>query len=117
MEHKIVLSYGDDEHMPVLLSIGHNLKEKNIFHCKSKKIIKSGPYEIVRTEMQREDKSIYLIITYTAEGFVRGFLYIEEKEYPILRYSVYSSMQIEKFAYDNMAIVRLPNEFAAGNYF
>jgi len=65
----------------------------------------------------KDDETINMLITYNETGFLRGFLYIKGKEYPILNYKTYVSMQIENFAYDNIAILRLPNNFAEGNYF
>jgi hypothetical protein len=57
-----------------------------------------------------------LIITYSKTGFIRGFLYIDEKEYPILDYRMYESLQIGSFCYGNIAVARVPNEFGEGNH-
>jgi hypothetical protein len=34
-KHRIVFSYGDDDHFPIMLGWGHNLKEKNMCMCDS----------------------------------------------------------------------------------
>lgn len=125
MRHRIVLSYGDDEHLPIFTCIGANLKEKNVFLCESTKIIETENHTIVRKTIIKEkamevcygSPPAQMFITYSETGFLRGFLYIKGKEYPILDYNVYCSMQIENWCYDNIAIIRLPNNFVEGNYF
>jgi hypothetical protein len=118
MKHRVVLCYGDGEHVPVWAAIGHNLKEKNVFLCDSKKIINGEEYFVVcsKTTEDSEKKDMKLLITYSKAGLVRGFLYIDEKEYPVLDYKVYESLQIEKYCYGNIAVVRVPDEFEQGNH-
>lgn len=138
MRHRICFSYGDDEYLPIITILGANLKQKNLFFCESTTAIKNGSYTILHCEVIKENavlilsttditdgssvpetmsESIQMFITYDGAGFLRGFLYIKGIEYPILQYKTYMSMQIEKCAYDNITIIRLPNEFAGGNYF
>ena len=117
MNHRICFSYGDDEYLPIFTILGANLKQKNLFYCESTKTIKNGDYTIVSGRVINSIKPIEFFITYNNESFLRGFLYIKGKEYPILEHKVYASMQIESFAYDNISILRLPNSFAEGNYF
>jgi hypothetical protein len=111
MKRRIVLSYGSDEYLPIFTSIGHNLKEKNVFLCEFEKIVIEGDYQVIRIK-PTEEKKINIIVTHSSTGFIRGFLYVDEKEYPVLDCKVYSSMQIENMCYDNIVGIRLPDEFA-----
>lgn len=111
MIRRIVLSYGSDEYLPIFTSIGHNLKEKNVFVCESAKIFKEGDYTVYYSKTT-EEKKINIIITYSSTGFLRGFLYVDKKEYPILDYKGYGGLQIQEWCYDNIVGIRLPDEFA-----
>lgn len=117
MQHRSVLSYGDDEYLPVICMVGCNLKEKNLCTCMSKKTVKNGGYTIIREKAICQDKDVDIFLTYTDKGFVRGFLYVDGKEYPIVDYRVYASLQIEHYCYDNIAGIRLPDEFVLGGHF
>jgi hypothetical protein len=120
MKHRIILSYGDNEYLPMFTSLGHNLKEKNMFFWESKHIIKNGEYSIVISDLYKEEsdeKKMNTVITYSDVGFVRGFLYVDGKEYPIEDYKAYANQQVEKFCYDNLFALRLPNSFSDGNHF
>lgn len=135
MSNNIILSYGDKEYLPIITSIGHNLKEKNLFSYKSKEIIDNGIYTIllyktfysscgvveqdIETSIENKTKKfkeINIVLTYLKNNFIRGFLYIDDKEYPINEYRRYYSLQIEKYSYDNVIGIRLPNNFIDGNY-
>jgi hypothetical protein len=109
MKLRIVLSYGEDERLPVLISLGHNLKEKNVLVCEYKKIIKEGEYSVIFIESEKKD--VKIMITSLNGGFARGFLYTNEKEFPVVDYKIYSSLQIEDLCYDNIAAVRLPDDY------
>ena len=110
MTRRIVLSYGSDEYLPIFTSIGHNLKEKNVFMFESEKIFIEGDYQVIRIKTTGE-KQMNIIITYSSTGFLRGFLYTDKNEYPILDYKVYSSMQIENMCYDHIVGIRIPDDF------
>lgn len=111
MTRRIVLNYGSDEYLPIFTSIGHNLKEKNVFLCEFEKIVIDENYQLIRIQNTGE-KQINIIVTYSSAGFVRGFLYIDKKEYPVLDYKIYSSIQIENMCYDNIVGIRIPDDFA-----
>jgi hypothetical protein len=121
MRYPLVLSYEENEYLPMFTSIGHNLKEKNLFYCQSEKIIKNGDFTIVHGKIEQStnaEKQIDLFLTYQNDkGFVRGFLYIDNKEYPVLQSNRYISLQIEKFCYDNILAICLPEDFDKGNHF
>jgi len=52
MSKRIILSYGDDEYLPIFADIGHNLKEKNMFLYESKEIIDNSIYSIILNEIK-----------------------------------------------------------------
>ena len=122
MKHRIIFSYQDDESLPLLVSIPnhHKLKQKNIFMTDSSNTVNNGKHMIVHKRIgYGEDeienqigKKIDIFLTYTNdEGFLRGFLYINDKEYHVLDYKKYNSLQVENFCYDNIEVLRLPNYF------
>jgi len=121
MKHRIVFSYEEEESLPILMSLPnhHKLKEKNTFIGETTKTVKNGKYFIVRTRIGYDEtenqihNKIDIFLTYTAdEGFLRGFVYNNGKEYPILDYKTYNSLQIEQFCYDKITAIRLPNDFS-----
>lgn len=79
MKQRIVLSYGEDEYLPIFTSIGDNLKEKNIFFSESKTITQNGDNVIVISDLYKDEtdeKKMNTIITYCDCGFIRGFLHL-----------------------------------------
>ena len=55
MKRRIVLSYGEDEYLPLFTSIGHNLKEKNLFFLESKTIMQNGDYIVVISDLYKDE--------------------------------------------------------------
>lgn len=110
-KHHIVFSYGDDEHMPVLLSFSHNLKPQNVALCDSSLVYHGPVYFILKKTTSLFDMDITLLLTFSyfnnKESFMRGFAYIHDKEYPISICNNYSSLQIGEYAYDNILLIRL----------
>lgn len=114
MKQRIVLSYGEDEYLPLFTSIGHNLKEKNLFFSESKTIMQNGEYIVVISDLYKDEsdeKKMNTVITYCYTRFIRGFLYVNGKEYPMEDYRTYASQQIGNYCYDMLAAARLPNSF------
>jgi hypothetical protein len=112
MINRIIFSYGEDEHLPIISEVGSNLKEKNLFYFESINTVKNGDYKINRYAILTERKKMDMFLTYTDDKFIRGFLYVDGKEYAISEYKVYMSLQIEDYCYDGIAGIRLPNDFS-----
>lgn len=109
MNEWIVFSYEEDEsHLPIFLSLDHQLKKENVSSCSSQIIMKISTYIIKK--LTNMDYIVILMFELDAETihFVRGFLYINDNEYPILQYSKYASLQIGNSCYDNINCIQLP---------
>ena len=82
MSNRIVLSYEDNEYLPIFTSIGHNLKEKNTFLYEPKKIIDNGIYSIILNNLKYDEnnknvKMHHICLTFSQNNFIRGFLYLD----------------------------------------
>jgi hypothetical protein len=105
---RIIFSYGPDEHLPVLLNLGSNLKEKNLFECKSEIVMNSDSYTIFHETIDVSGVKMDVFSTHTTSGeFIRGFVYFNGEELPITRYNIYRSLQIESYCYDNIIGVQI----------
>ena len=58
VRHRIVFSYEEDEHMPVLLGWSHGLKEKNLFMCRSSIVSENEDDLIVKKTINKEISNI-----------------------------------------------------------
>jgi hypothetical protein len=113
MTQRLVFSYAENEYLPLFTSIGHNLKEENLCNCIINTILQNELYKIIHIKTNHKNKEIELNITFRKDdnyyNFIRGFLYVDNKEISITDYKCYQSMQIKKYCYDNLNAVRLPN--------
>jgi hypothetical protein len=116
-KHRIVFSYGDDNHFPIMLGWGHNLKEKNMCMCDSSIIEQTDETIVVKKTMNIHDMDIELLVKYEVSfnnagkkesKYSSAKLVAGNKEYNIPLYGSYLSLQIEKYCYDNIDVVRLP---------
>jgi len=116
-KHRIVFSYGDDDHFPVMLGWGHNLKEKNMCMCDSSITEQTDETIVVKKTMNIHDMDIEILIKYAVSfndagekesKYSSAKLVAGNKEYNIPLYGSYLSLQIEQYCYDNIAVVRLP---------
>jgi len=122
-KHRIVFSYGDNDHFPVMLGWGHNLKEKNMCFCDSSITEKTDEQITVKKTMNIHDMDIEILIKYEfyfndsgekKSKYSSAKLVASDKEYDILLYGSYLSLQIEQVCYDNIDVARLPcNIFAS----
>ena len=102
MNEWTVFSY--DGVLPIYVGLNNNLKMENVFPTTSQIILKSPKYYI----KQINNLDYTAIITSKIDmdtnqsHFIRGFLYINNNEYPILNYNKYSSLQIENSCFDNI---------------
>jgi len=91
-----------------------NLKNKNIFSCVSKLIFSVENYTIIKKTGTINDVEINIILTYyiskensRENKLLRGYLYVNEKEYEIKSTNMYRSLQINEWCYDNIQIIQL----------
>jgi hypothetical protein len=109
---KLVFSYEEDEYLPLLISIGHNLKKKNICDGNIQIILNNNFYEIINIKTLHNNKSIEMNLTFSIKNnnyyFTRGFLYVDEKEIFIHDFKSYLSLQIEDICHDNISVIRIP---------
>jgi hypothetical protein len=117
-DHWLVFSYDPEEIMPTFLGFGHGLKSENLAKCTSKISCKTDTFFVVKKNMDIKNKHIEMYLTYSLVaseeeggkeeyGFTRGILYIDKKSYNIKNYAAYNSLQIDKWCYDNIGVVKL----------
>lgn len=117
-DHWLVFSYDPEEIMPTFLGFGHGLKSENLVKCTSKISCKTDTFFVVKKNMDIKNKHIEMYLTYSLVvsekgggkeeyGFTRGILYIDKKSYNVKFYAVYNSLQIDKWCYDNIGVVKL----------
>ena len=103
---RVVLVFEKDEYMPIVLAIGHNLKEKNIYICESNVILHTENNYIIHKKCDKFD----IFLTYCKENLLRGFLYTKNSETEVLIASTFLSLQIEQFCYDNICVIKLSGD-------
>jgi hypothetical protein len=108
---RVVFSYGENEYLPLICVIGHNLKEENV--CIAE-VIEEKIDELTRTLKMRaciKNKNIEIFSKYLNDGnfwrFSEGFLDLDKKKIPINNYRRYASLQIDGWCYDNIDGIRL----------
>ena len=107
MLQRVVLSWALDEHLPILLDIGHNLKEENLYDCESNLLMNSEDYFIIHRQFLHNDKEVNMFFTHYKDRLSRGFLYYNNKEFNVVVHRTYCTLQIGKFCYNNINVVRL----------
>jgi hypothetical protein len=101
----VVLSFEDDEYMPLIMAIGHNLKEQNIYRCSTQTILNLGDNFIIHKKCDELD----IFLTYENSTLLRGFVYTKLGETQVLDCRTFESLQIGKFCYGNICVVKLSN--------
>jgi len=112
-ERYLVFSYGDDEHVPIYTCVGSKLKTKNVCRSLSSVIEKTETVQVVEKKTLFNEKEIIVRVRYNIENdyydFLDGTLIMNETEHPVLLCRSFRSLQIEDWCYDNIDVVRLPN--------
>ena len=108
--HRIIFANKTDD-IPVILGYSHSLKEKNLCTGISTLLFENDNYSIVKKMATLNDKEIDIFLTYfyneSKENFVRGFVYIDDKEYSINFCAMYASLQIEQYCYDRIMLIQV----------
>ena len=82
-----------------------------IYFCKYKTITMVSNPNFYISHIQIESLKIDIVIMYEIKyglaEFIRGSLYKEDKEYEVLFYARYMSLQIGKYGYDDVGICKL----------
>jgi len=87
----------------IVFNIGHDIGNE-VKICESELLFRNESFYITKKVI----KNVTLIITHVTKGdFLRGYAYILEKEYPILNYCNWSSLQIKDLCYDNISVCEL----------
>jgi hypothetical protein len=107
MLQRVVLSWGNDEHLPVLLDIGHNLKEENLYDCESNMLMSSQDYFMIHRTFLYNNMQVNMFLTHYKDRLIHGFFYYNNKEFKVIDHRTYRTLQIGEFCYDNINIVRL----------
>jgi hypothetical protein len=115
-KHRIVFSYDAVECIPQFLGYGHNLKEKNLCLCDSTIFLENDEQIVYSKKMNLHNLDIELFVTYKIydeagkkmKKYSSANLIANGKEYIIPLYCSYNSLQIEKWCYDNIDLVKLP---------
>jgi hypothetical protein len=129
-DHWLVFSYDPEEIIPSFLGFGHGLKSENLVKCNSKLSCKTDTFYVSHKTMDFKNKHIEIYITFSLkppeegeEGeengyyyFTRGVIYIDKKSYDIKNYTSYNSLQIDKWCYDNIGIVKLDSNIFAEDF-
>lgn len=112
-ERFLVFSYGDDEHVPVYTCFGSKLKTKNVCKSISNVVDKAESVWVVEKKTVFNEKEIVIRLRYNIENdyydFLDGTLTVNEREHPVLLCRSFYSLQIEEWCYDNIDVVRVPN--------
>jgi len=107
IQQRVVLSFDEDEFLPVLVSIGHNLKPENMYSSVGNLIINMKDYYVIHRRVTKGESVMDMVLTHSENGFIRGFLYYDNKEFIISDHRTYATLQIGEFCYDNICVVRL----------
>jgi hypothetical protein len=110
-KHPIVFSYEKDEHIPVLLGYGHNLKNENLCYCKQEIVSQSDFGFTVKKSANIFNKDVEVVIEYDIvdgnERYRSGAVCIDNIAYEIDFYGYYNSLQIGEWCYDRIGVVKL----------
>jgi len=108
--HRIIFANKTDD-IPVILGYSHSLNEKNLCTGVSTLLFENDNYSIVKKMATLNEKEIDVFLTYfyngNKENFVRGFVYIDNKEYSIKFCAMYASLQIEQYCYDRIMLIQI----------
>lgn len=104
---RVVLSFDEDEYLPEFVSIGHNLKDENIYISDVEVLLNMPNYYIIQKKITLNDKLVEIYLTHSKNTFIRGFLYYNDKEFEVKDHKTYRSLQVGEFAYDNISVLRL----------
>lgn len=106
---RVVFSYGDDEHLPVLIGYGHNLKEDNLCEGEFSKIEKDDLITKYKIHTYCKGKEINIFLTYSPTKLTDCHIMLDDVKIPVKDYRLYWSLQIGQFCYDDVHVFRLNN--------
>uniref|UniRef100_A0A6C0F686 Uncharacterized protein n=1 Tax=viral metagenome TaxID=1070528 RepID=A0A6C0F686_9ZZZZ len=106
---RLLLSYGNDEYLPVLLGYGHNLKEENICEGELTELEKYDLTTKYKIQSVYKSKELNIFLTYSKKELIDCHIMLDDVKIPIIDYRRYCSLQIGKFCYDDIHVFRLNN--------
>jgi hypothetical protein len=90
VKQRIVLSFDQDEHLPVFISLGHNLKDANIYMSDAEFLLNMPNYYIIQKKFTLNDRLVDMYLTHSENAFIRGFFYYNNKEFEVKDHKTYS---------------------------
>ena len=109
---RVLFSYGEDEHLPILIGYGHNLKKDNLTIGEVMDLESGDNTQncIIKTKYKKNDTNIYLSF---ANNMVSNmYMTINNKKNDIIDYKRYVSLQIGEYCYDNIHAFRIPENIS-----
>jgi hypothetical protein len=112
MKKRIVLSYGEDEYLPIFVDIGHNLKSENVFQSNSTMVVNMPSHYVLHYNVDDTSKKFDILVTHHIERenkeiLLRGFLYYNNKEFVVVDHRTYATLQVGKWCYDNVCVFKI----------
>ena len=103
-----------ENNMPLMFGFGNGLKSENLCKCESELVINEPAYQKIVKKTIHKEKNIELIVHVFSDADTYSIsnskIIVDKKEYDIIDYVSYQSLQIENFCCDNIGVCKLTHD-------